>query len=113
VKGIDGKLDKAWSENVRSYGRCEVCGRTGLLNAHHIFGRRNRTLRWELRNGVCLCFSHHKGQPQSAHEDPEWFREWLLENRTEDYLYLVKKKNEITKWTKPDKEEQLERLLLS
>jgi hypothetical protein len=47
---------------------------------------------------------------QSAHEDPLWFREWLEENRWEDYSYLYTVKNNITKWTEEDMKEKLQQL---
>lgn len=96
---LNKKLDSAWSLAVKknaSY-KCEVCGERSNLNSHHIVGRRNKTLRWDLRNGVCLCVAHHKFGLQSAHEDPLWFREWLEENRWEDYAYLYTVKENITK----------------
>lgn len=89
------KLDKVWSEKIRSKGACEVCHKTTSLNAHHIIGRRNRSVRWDLRNGVCLCAGCHKFSKLSAHQDPEWFHDWLKENRNEDLDYLRLERNKI------------------
>lgn len=108
---VGKRLDTVWSELVRSKGKCEVCGRAnGVLNAHHIIGRKNRTLRWDLKNGCCLCYQHHKGGRQSAHEDPEWFRFWLKGNRAEDFEYINRTKNNITKWQLWEMQEHLEEL---
>ena len=85
-------------------------GESGHLNSHHIVGRRNRMVRWDIRDGVCLCVKHHRFGIESAHEDPLWFREWLEENRWEDYAYLYTVKNQIKKWTLEDMEKQLEEL---
>lgn len=106
------KLDIAWSEavKIKAGHKCEVCGKEDGLNSHHIVGRRNRTVRWDTRNGVCLCVSHHKFGVQSAHEDPLWFREWLEENRWEDYSYLYSIKNDITKWTEFTMQDKLNEL---
>lgn len=106
------KLDEAWSKAVkkRAEWKCEVCGSEKCLNSHHIVGRRNRTLRWDCRNGVCLCVSHHKFGLESAHEDPLWFKEWLEDKRWEDYQYLYLVKNAIIKWTVEDMEKKLKKL---
>jgi hypothetical protein len=111
---LSKKLDEAWSLAVKKKAgyKCEVCGigESGHLNSHHIVGRRNRMVRWDIRDGVCLCVKHHRFGIESAHEDPLWFREWLEENRWEDYAYLYTVKNQIKKWTLEDMEKQLEDL---
>ena len=54
------KNDKLWGAIIRSGGRCEVCGRQETLNAHHFFfGRANKSTRWNLKNGICLCAGCH------------------------------------------------------
>jgi len=111
---LSKKLDEAWSSAVKKRAgyKCEVCGigESGHLNSHHIVGRRNRMVRWDIRDGVCLCVKHHRFGIESAHEDPLWFREWLEDKRWEDYAYLYTIKNQIKKWTLEDMEEQLEEL---
>jgi len=77
---LGDKLDKAWSRAILSKGKCEVCGSIEHLNPHHIEGRRNFRLRWDLRNGVCLCSGCHVFRKESAHQSPEWFHFFL-----EDY----------------------------
>jgi len=108
---LSKKLDEAWSLAVKKRAgyKCEVCGigESGHLNSHHIVGRRNRRVRWDVRDGVCLCVKHHRFGIESAHEDPLWFREWLEDKRWEDYAYLYTIKNQIKKWTF---DEMLERL---
>lgn len=91
------KLDKLWSEKIREKGRCEICGQTETLNAHHIVGRRNHALRWSLQNGVCLCAKHHTFAKESAHQDPEWFHDWLEENRHQDLLQLREERGMVLK----------------
>ena len=111
---LSKKLDEAWSLAVKKRAgyKCEVCGigESGHLNSHHIVGRRNRRVRWDVRDGVCLCVKHHRFGIESAHEDPLWFREWLEDKRWEDYAYLYTIKNQIKKWTLEDMEKQLEEL---
>ena len=89
-KSIKKKLDALWSKIIRSRGACEMCGGQAQ-NAHHIIGRINYALRWDLRNGVCLCVACHF----KAHNSPIAFLDWLWENRPADYIYL-----QDPKWTK-------------
>ena len=91
-KKLIKKADKLWSEIIRSKGRCEVCGRTDTLNAHHVVSRSCHYLRHEIRNGVCLCALHHVFGNNSAHKDPIWFYDWLEKNRKEDLNFLKKEK---------------------
>lgn len=109
------KLDATWSKVVRQRAgnRCEVCGLSGevkTLNAHHYIGRKNKRLRWELFNGVSLCYQHHVGGKESAHEDIEWWKSWFKENRGEDLNLIKSVKNEIKKWDVWDMQEKLEEL---
>jgi len=90
------KADKLWSEIIRSKGKCEICGEPAN-QPHHIIGRKNLTLRWDIRNGCLLCFQHHTGNKVSAHNDPQWFlNEWMINNRPDDYNYLWEKKIELS-----------------
>jgi hypothetical protein len=67
----------------------------GSLQAHHFITRSNKRLRWDLRNRVFLCVTHHVfGYPKSAHKDPTWFWEWFKTNRPKDFEYCERLKNE-------------------
>jgi hypothetical protein len=103
-KTLKNKMDKLYSEIIRSGGDCEVCGKPAR-DAHHFIGRKNLNLRWDLRNGVRLCFQHHTGGNQSAHNDPVWFVDWFKKHRPDDYEYLIKKKNEVRTFYLSDYEE--------
>jgi len=64
--------------------KCEICSKpkgTVQLHAHHVIGRRHRSLRWDLNNLVCLCAAHHKLSPRSAHENPYWFEDEMKKLR--------------------------------
>lgn len=82
MKSIDKRLDDAWSllVKLRANSMCEVCGKSNPLNSHHVWSRRNKSVRWDLDNGVCLCVGHHIGV-KSAHKDPMWFSDWIREKR--------------------------------
>jgi len=111
-KGLEKKLDGVWSKVVKlqASNKCEICGKTEYLNSHHMVGRRNLRLRWEIYNGVCLCSGCHTFKTNSAHQNPVWFNTWLEDNRKED-LYLVQSTmNEIKKWSIPELKDRLEEL---
>jgi len=92
-KTLCKKCDDEWSKQIRSKGKCEVCGSTRFLNAHHIIGRRNLHLRHKLRNGVCVCAGCHTFGRNSAHQNPIWFGDWLENNRKEDIEWLRKEQH--------------------
>ena len=85
-KGQITKLDRLWAKLVKKDGYCCICGESFRLNAHHYITRSNRNIRWYLPNGFCLCSGHHLLKTQSAHKDPEWFREHALEMRGQEWL---------------------------
>lgn len=100
-KGLTKKLDELWAELVKQEAgyKCEVCGTTQNLNSHHIEGRTNRRLRWELYNGVCACAGCHVFRKDSFHKSHIWAEKWLKENRGEDCKLIQATRNEIKKWT--------------
>ena len=100
------QLDKLWSEIIHSKGYCEWCGQIGK-NAHHVIGRTNYSLRWDIRNGCFLCISCHF----KAHNDPLGFMEFFKKKNPEDYKYLKEKKNQIASYTISDYEEIYQNLL--
>jgi len=114
AKGIDGKLDKAWSELVklRAGNCCEYCSKTTTLNSHHIFSRSNRSVRWDAVNGICLCVAHHTFSSKfSAHKTPVEFTIWLTENKGQDFIDRLRiKANSISKLHKFEKELLLKEL---
>jgi hypothetical protein len=95
--------------------KCEICGqdsKTVRLNSHHIIGRKFLGFRHDVRNGVCLCASHHKFSPvQSAHENPLWFYKWLSINRKKDLDYLEKNYSTAVKLEYTDTIDRLTKLM--
>lgn len=56
------KCNEAWSRAVRHRdGKCLICGETKNLHAHHwiVSRARSRKYRFDIRNGVTLCYAHH------------------------------------------------------
>jgi hypothetical protein len=100
-------LDTLWSERVKDRAgcKCEYCGKSYYLNAHHVFGRRHWGLRWDLDNGVALCPNHHTFSPIfSAHQTPTKFSDWIQEKRglLDWYFPLKRKSNQIIKKSELD-----------
>lgn len=96
-------LDTLWSKATKKLAgnKCEVCGKVDTLNSHHVIGRSNYALRWEIKNSVVLCANHHKFSREfSAHNNPVWFDGWLRDNKPEQYEFLQKPESRsIKKWT--------------
>lgn len=92
-----GNCDKVYSLIVRSKGYCEKCGKPDSLNTHHIIHRTNKWLRFDLRNGCCLCVGCHIFGPESAHHGEAYFMEWFRNYRPDDLEYLLDPKWKITK----------------
>lgn len=105
---LEKELDKAWSEYVRGFGRCcQKCGSiSGSISAHHAFGRRHRATRWDVMNGVGLCYPCHI---HWAHRDPSGFTEWFKKHIGSDqYDRLAEAHNQIVKHTTEDLTAMLE-----
>lgn len=53
--------DSLWAMAVkkRAGNVSEISGKTGSLHAHHIVGKPNYRLRYELDNGICLTAGEH------------------------------------------------------
>lgn len=71
-KPSDRQLMALWQRVVklRAKERCEVCGKTEYLNAHHIFSKSHRSTRYDPDNGMALCSGHHSLNNDSVHKDP-------------------------------------------
>ena len=68
---------------------CIICGRTDIINVHHLIPREIKELKYDLDNLVCLCPNHHKYSYQiSAHKNPFNFYIWFVNNRTSQFLRL-------------------------
>lgn len=94
-KAVNKRKDDKWAHEVkeRANFKCEYCPKTDNLNSHHIFSRANRSVRWDLDNGVCLCSLHHVfSSVFSAHLTPIDFVEWLKDKRGEEWYQSLRVK---------------------
>lgn len=82
-KSLEKQLDKLWREVslIRANHKCEYwgCNKTDNLNAHHVFSRSRRSVRWDIENCFILCPYHHSLGNDSAHKDPEFLKKVLGE----------------------------------
>ena len=88
------KADGLWRDIIKADGICERCGAKGVrLEAHHIMGRARFSLRWDLRNGISLCFRCH--YPDGMHSENvvkvKEFLKWIESYRPDDWKYLEDK----------------------
>jgi len=109
LKKLKSRCHSLWSRMVRDLAgnRCVFCGDTKYIHAHHIEDSRLcPSLRYDIRNGLSCCASHHKfsseakGRGDAVHKSFIFIYDYMTENRPEDIVYLRehrKDKVEITK----------------
>ena len=91
---------------------CEKCGKQYApddargLDCSHIFGRKNRSVRWcgggAVTNAIALCMGCHRWWHENPSESGVWIREHLGEGA---YSLLEEKKNQIAKISKAEEKE--------
>lgn len=100
------QMDKIWSQIIRNRERCARCSRPDTLQAAHIFSRRNMSVRWDLDNGMPLCYACHMFW---AHKEPVYFSDFA-----KDYLGDLKFQNlktragQVKKWSVIELEDMIE-----
>lgn len=107
-KSLNKKLDALWSQQVkeRADNCCEKCGKPDP-QAHHIVPRTHRSVRFDVRNGVALCYRHHI---HWAHKDVLEFHAWIVSHRPEDVAYVEQKRKEIVQRSVHDLQELYQEL---
>lgn len=104
IPKINRRLFKLWSEAVRGRVdfKCEYCGMArGTINengksikvdAHHLMNRdiTDCPLKFDIRNGICLCPRHHKFSPdESFHMNPVVTMDWVQRNRPDSFTFVL------------------------
>jgi hypothetical protein len=97
--------DAAFSSAIRMArnNTCEHCKRTdGKMEAAHIYGRSNKSVRWDTLNILCLCFRCHL----DFTANPLDFETWLKRYVGQGYLDILnEKRHQIQKDTKTYRKE--------
>lgn len=99
-KQLEKECMNLWQKIVklRAGNKCEFpcCNKTEYLNAHHIYSRSRRSVRYDIDNGICLCAGHHSLNNDSAHKNPD-FKETIIKNkvRTKNFWDILERKAKI------------------
>ena len=101
------ECDKAYAELIRSKGKCEWCGGNSLLQCSHVIPRTNKALRWDIFNGLCLCYFCHL---HVWHKDPLKSITWFSEKYPERYNYLMENRNKLLKRLPEDYEKLIKNI---
>lgn len=99
-----------WRAKVIQNGgrKCENCERKDRLNAHHIESYSlNKELRYDPRNGMCLCSTCHKFGRFSAHKSFIFMFRIMFSKRFDDLNYL----NKYCEDKHPETVESLQRII--
>ena len=103
-KVSDKVVLRLWGQVVkeRAGNKCEYPGCSinyTQLHPHHYFNRKNKWVKYDPDNGICLCHIHHTHGNEAAHLDPDFKEKWIASGkRPEGWLEeLTKNKNEIVK----------------
>ena len=85
-KGELRNLDEAWTKKVkdRDNWTCQVCNKKVIghnCHAHHILPKGMKGMRWDVNNGITLCYQHHKVGLWAAHMNAVYFTFWLKTNK--------------------------------
>ncbi|KKK97467.1 hypothetical protein LCGC14_2652450 [marine sediment metagenome] len=92
-KWIEREKLKEWRKQVllRDKGMCQICKKKpNKPNCHHIIPEGVKELRYDVMNGMVLCFHNHKVGILSPHMHALWFSRWLRKNKPEQYKYLMR-----------------------
>lgn len=101
-------LDAEWARIIKRDGVCRMCSNTKMLHAAHIFSRRSMSTRWDLDNGLALCYYHHI---RFSHSEPIKFYDFVKQYMGEEKLEQLRQRNaKLRKWTPQEMEELLMKL---
>jgi hypothetical protein len=94
IKKLTNIALRLWRQKVKENagGVCEAtgCKVKKHLHCHHIESYSlNKALRFDPRNGVAFCSTHHKFGRKSAHRSFVFMYLFMLNKRLDDLQYLI------------------------
>jgi hypothetical protein len=104
TRNLERRMDIVWSKYIKNKfnNKCYICGVTKQLTSHHLIPREIKCLRWNVKNGICLCVKHHKYSfVISPHRSPLAFHIKIIYDFADDINELL---DEYIKFLKNDKE---------
>lgn len=82
VSAADTWFSKA--VKLRDKNACQKCGiQRDRMECSHVYGRRHRTIRWDLLNAKTLCGGCHRWWHENPTESGRWFVDRFGEQRLE------------------------------
>ena len=107
-KTLSNKLDALCREAVklRDRGVCQKCGRSyDKMDTSHVISRRNKRLRWDLKNLKLLCSRCHRFW---WHDSPLEAEEWFSGKYPDRYNYIMDMlQRGIRKWSLQELEDEV------
>ena len=86
-KWIEREKLKQWRKMVleRDNHMCQICKKQsgGNMHCHHIIPKQFAEFKYNVDNGIVLCYNHHKIGMYSPHQNAIWFCNWLIKNKKE------------------------------
>jgi hypothetical protein len=64
---------------------CQMCGKKdGVMNAHHILLKKTyKSYKYDIDNGILLCYHCHHYADNAPHESPDNFKNWFAKKYPE------------------------------
>jgi len=97
-KWMEREKLKLWRNLVltRDDFKCQICySKPNKPNIHHIIPKQVKELRYDVMNGITLCYNHHKVGVHSPHMNALWFFIWFRDiyckDKSERFNYLMDK----------------------
>ena len=91
-KWVEREAHKEWRKKVfeRDNYTCQVCkSKPNKPHPHHIIPVQFIEFKYDIMNGITLCYQHHKVNKYSPHQHALWFYEWLKNEKPEQFKYLA------------------------
>jgi hypothetical protein len=98
-KKLKGECDRLWAVliKLRAGNKSEISGKTESLHAHHLRGKNNYRLRYELLNGVCCTSGEHFFGFHVAGRREKYEQIIARQRRADLYAYLEQLQWEVCK----------------